>query len=196
MSQTTIKEKPILFTADMVRKILAGEKTQTRREVKAPASWITEFGFTTFTPLGYISGRGFNKEYGPSEKFYKSPHGWIGDQLYVREGFSARTAHSCGESGCECGDFWIYYAAGGKEWFSESDIRVQDWSFDSGRSYPSIHMPRWASRIQLEITNVRVERMQEGGDREFWGENNWKRNPWVWVYDFKVLRKSADNNYD
>jgi len=63
-------------------------------------------------------------------------------------------------------------------------LRYQKWR-------PSIHMPRWASRITLEITSVHVERLQDGGDREFWGEAKWAENPWVWVIEFKRIKDGS-----
>lgn len=95
-----------------------------------------------------------------------------------------------------------------------------DWP-EEGRWRPSIHMPRWASRLMLEITGVRVERLQAItlGDickeigcglydfrpatygfqvwEELWksiyGEENWQANPWVWVIEFKVVPNVQDN---
>lgn len=207
--KTTISEKPILFSPEMVRSILSGTKTQTRREVKDVPSYVKEFGFTTFTPKGHITGRGIYKDQGQAEWHFKCPFGWIGDHLWVKE------TYYCDH--CFAQD---YKATRGtyvlksvrdamtdeqcqKEWRGEdnenmyykADVisgRFQDagyWAEPGSHWKPSIHMPRWASRINLEITNVRVERMQDGGDREFWGEQKWNENPWVWVYDFKVIKK-------
>src|SRR5690348_12362489 len=81
-----MRERPILFSAPMVRALLAGTKTQTRRAVTPqPPEWCTEFGYTAFTPTGSISGRGRYGNDGPAEKFFRCPYGIAGDRLWVRE---------------------------------------------------------------------------------------------------------------
>jgi hypothetical protein len=57
---------------------------------------------------------------------------------------------------------------------------------------PSIHMPRSAARIFLKVTDVRTERIQDGGDREFWGEATWHNNPWVWVIEFERIQPNEN----
>lgn len=171
-----MKERPILFSGPMVRAILGGRKTQTRRIVK------------TGTP----------------DDWNACPYGVIGDHLWVRECFSKPY-----ELDIQAKCFTGFYRA-----------------TDAGRKVkwmPSIFMPRWASRIALEITNVRIERLQdiseadaqrEGWDwsnhdvmqtydpvtmdtarRWFqakWDEINGKRAPWgsnplVWLVEFKRM---------
>jgi hypothetical protein len=168
-----MKERPILFSAPMIRALLAGTKTQTRRIVKpgAPDDWNA------------------------------CPYGVIGDRLWVRE-THAPAADSWGawerrmqKDGCGPAPV-IHYAADGGDPF------VEKWR-------PSIHMPRWASRITLEIVAVRVERLQDISEadvaaegvlvddiappywrsyRELWeqinGAGSWDLNPWVWIVEF------------
>jgi len=189
-----MKERPILFSAPMVRAILDGSKTQTRRIVKPQpnGAWSTDpcvamknglLHWAMNTPSGKVIISDL-----------KCPYGKPGDQLWVRETW--------------CPDFdpytFRYKADGG-----EPLIRWR----------PSIHMPRWASRTQLEVLNVRVERLQdisqagciaEGveyrptgvvgwdldiGQRfaDLWskinGPESWDANPWVWRIEFQKIER-------
>lgn len=131
--------KPILFNTEMVRAILDGRKSCTRRIVKGFIPNDAVWGYTAFTPKGYISCRGtFADGYG--EKFFKLPY-QPGDILYVRETWSEWT------------DGYLY-----KAWNSPFPQAGQS---SVMRWHPSIHMPKEAARIWLEVTNVRVERLQE-----------------------------------
>lgn len=134
-----MKILPILFNTDMVRAILDNRKTVTRRVVKQQDKILEnpEFGYTAFTPEGYISVRGGWKDedgkerYG--ENFIKLPYR-PNDVLYV----------------CET-------------WTQDGDVyRYKAGFYDQNRKWrPSIHMPREAARIFLRVTNVRVERLQD-----------------------------------
>lgn len=181
-----MKERGILFQAPMVRALLAGEKTQTRRILKR-----------------------FEMRAGMPEPEYASllrccPYGATGDRLWVREAHSLRPA---------VGDPETIVAA----------YRATDHECNAPWR-PSIHMPRWACRLVLEVTAVRVERLQdisqadaiaEGIERyaanpSYWrdygnptgvmaaasssymslwdsinGAGSWDANPWVWVIEFK-----------
>lgn len=207
---TTPTERPILFNAPMVRAILAGTKPQTRRI--APISrldtrplgdgmiaWSAHFA----KPLKGInathSGGRFTKEQTLSIiASSHGPYGKPGDRLWVRETW-AYGIHAMASARDEDGPF-VYAATD-----STQHRLCEKWT-------PSIHMPRWASRITLEITAVRVEKLQditdsdalaEGVDRtntsiggyakerykRLWnainGDNAWDKNPWVWVVEFK-----------
>lgn len=165
------RERPILFSGDMVRAILDGRKTQTRRVVKpTPPDWIDRFGVSTFTPEGHLSGRGYWRgvpgDEGPAEKHFRCPYGKPGDRLWVRESFAVPVAS------------WTDY---GWEWDGDDGRRLggerpkSNQFIKYGLAYkadsfdeelfspwrPSIFMPRWASRITLEVTGVRVERLQD-----------------------------------
>lgn len=135
-----MRVKPILFNTEMVRAILEGRKTCTRRVIKGCIPKEATFGYTAFTPKGSISCRGiFETEYG--EKFFKLPYE-SGDILYVRE-------------------TWMDYA-GLTMYKADCDIyRLDSLNFAGFRWIPSIHMPKEAARIWLKVTNVRVERLQE-----------------------------------
>ena len=188
----------------MVRAILAGNKTQTRRVVKPqPEQWTTPDGCGTSAIWPAVNHNG-------RVAAMRCPYGQPGDRLWVRES----TAEDCIGSA----SFARYTADG----FTS---RIAWWY--SRKACPSIHMPRWASRILLEITAVRVERLQDiseadalaegviegAGDfagcfsvpgtqamsgttakecyARLWydinGAGSWAANPWVWVIEFKVV---------
>lgn len=131
-TETTVRERPILFSGPMVRAILEGRKTQTRRVLKNPDDGVS----TTIedgSPL-YCDDGGF---WHPRP----CPYGQPGDRLWVRE------AHQLSPDG-------PIYRATAREHGTYEPGGAGPWR-------PSIHMPRWASRITLEITDVRVERVQE-----------------------------------
>lgn len=128
--------KPILFNTEMVRAILDGRKDATRRIVKGVIPDDAVWGYTAFTPKGYISCRGtFADGYG--EKFFKLPCE-SGDILYVRETWK------------KAPNGYYYY----EDWQRNDIADVTKWK-------PSIHMPKEAARIWLKVMNVRVERLQE-----------------------------------
>lgn len=157
------KEKPILFNGEMVRAILAGRKTQTRRAISFKnATSLTDDTCSVSRLYEWADRQWVEIENKTAMWNIKCPYGKIGDVLWVRENFSARTAHTCGESGCDCGDFYIEYAAGGEpNLFSDCDERVGEWCFYQNKNYPSIHMPKFASRLHLKIKSIRVERLQD-----------------------------------
>ena len=142
--------KPILFNkqigTEMVRAILDGRKDATRRIVKGFIPDDAVWGYTAFTPKGYISCRGtFADGYG--EKFFKLPCE-SGDTLYVRETWCGLPVN---EAGHMRGHTIYYYKADG-------ELRPKGWR---GTWHPSIHMPKEAARIWLKVTDVRIERLQD-----------------------------------
>ena len=203
--------KPILFNTQMVKAILDGTKTQTRRVIKdiplhAPYFEVCDGQPMASDPYG---------EWHPLECF---SHIHIGDILYVRETW-CKGAIEYGEEPdgrnvpyiSQCiGDDRIIH----KEWAMRNDISMDDvvWR-------PSIHMPRKAARLFLQVTNIRAERVQDinvagiraegltsmcsfAGDmeiaiqewRNLWNSTihpanmptcGWEANPWVWVIEFK-----------
>ena len=133
--------KPILFNTEMVRAILDGRKDATRRIVKGFIPDDAVWGYTAFTPKGYISCRGtFADGYG--EKFFKL-HCEPGDILYVRETWK------------KAPNGYYYY----EDWQRNDIADITKWK-------PSIHMPKEAARIWLKVMNVRVERLQEITDEQ------------------------------
>lgn len=147
-----MKELPIIFSAPMVRAILDGTKTQTRREAKLTSS-------------AHVKEVGGNRRWHPEdpEATLACPYGKPGDRLWVRETFIQ--GWSTKDDGCldqfdEAGDEKPIHT-----WYRATDDNFE-WADDDGGWKntpwkPSIHMPRSASRITLEITGVRVERLNE-----------------------------------
>lgn len=150
-----MKERPIIFNADMVRAVLDGRKTQTRRII-TPQPKLTER--SGFEWKGYLFGAGSDdRETNRNFAHVKCPFGAVGDRLWVRETFRV---HSRATDVATL----VYKASEQQSWTQQTHrvpiekcnkpAVVDTWT-------PSIHMPRWASRITLEITGVRVERMYD-----------------------------------
>ena len=191
-----MKERPILFSAPMVRALLDGTKTQTRRVVKPTPEWIGQSGV-----LSYRGRVGLPHAL--------CPYGQLGDRLWVRETWARDD-----EDGGLC-----YRADIGKGGDADDWERNRLDGVPRFRWRPSIHMPRAASRITLEITGVRVERLQNISEADavaegvrnslhmpggrfanenfahlWWainGDGSWEANPWVWAVEFKRLEQPA-----
>lgn len=201
--------KQILFNTEMVRAILDGRKGATRRIVKGFIPDDAVWGYTAFTPKGYISCRGtFADGYG--EKIFKLPCE-TGDILYVRETWK------------KAPNGYYYY----EDWQRNDIADITKWK-------PSIYMPKEAARIWLKVMNVRVERLQEitdeqakregiqydecptgfawkqetdmhncyttpiGAMQALWNSTikksdldryGWDASPWVWVIEFELCEK-------
>ena len=156
--------KPILFNTKMVRAILDGRKDATRRIVKGFIPDDAVWGYTAFTPKGYISCRGtFADGYG--EKFFKLPCE-TGDILYVRETWERFECWNCeGDERGNCPKE-PQKSVLDKHSYGCYMYRATDEISGDAKWHPSIHMPKEAARIWLKVTNVRVERLQsitEGG---------------------------------
>jgi hypothetical protein len=199
-SGTQVKERPILFSAPMVRAILDGRKTQTRRTVKRHniirLSSNDEFRATSPYPLARDTGNRYH--YVLTEAAHiglPCPYGAPGDRLWVRETWREDSPDDPVRA--------IYRADPENEFLAESLIGFK-WK-------PSIFMPRWASRLTLDITDVRVQRLQdisvedcraEGIEykvevptkqqfQRLWDDINakrapWSSNPWVWALTFRL----------
>ncbi|HEY4137065.1 MAG TPA: hypothetical protein VGN65_01320 [Casimicrobiaceae bacterium] len=212
-----MKERPILFSGEMVRVILDGRKTQTRRVVTpqpnagdADASWPHDRSRLTFLDIiekpEYYAACGWCRQGAP------------GDRLWVRETFFDYDAGEPAPRGATPLDHKVLID-------ERIEYRATPWYHEfadpeaCGPWRPSIFMPRWASRITLEITAVRVERLQDINEadaiaegctgahfenaaedyaptdeyRKLWDSLNakrgygWKVNPWVWVIQFSKL---------
>lgn len=191
-----IKERPILFSAPMVRAILAGQKTMTRRVLKRNLS-------------GRVERKGKQWHIDDHGCVAACPYGNVGERLWVRETFG----HN------QCANCPIHYRATEQKWKEDSINPNSRW-------YPSIHMPRMFSRINLEITDIKVELLNQisnadilregirsescnicphmGGSgceqcfsivkpfRELWDSINgktpgksWEDDPYVWAVSFR-----------
>lgn len=161
---------PILFSAPMVRAILAGRKTQTRRVVTpqpehhagAAASLCSTEDWTAGPNEWRIDAAGPLQD-GGGATFLRCPYGAPGDRLWVREAFRLAEHHDDlpPREFCARHEVSMWYEADG----AGVHIKAND-TIRPGRLRPSIHMPRWASRLTLEVTDVRVERVQDIDDAD------------------------------
>lgn len=171
------KERPILFSAPMVRALLAGTKTQTRRTIKIRGVELYDHAvhgprYREVDRDGLVCGGG---PFDPKDWLARCPYGVPGDTLWVRETWQAQqhfdwaSPTQIGEAFAEeHGDPWcpIRYVSDGK-----CEGSVEQWQESPlGKTRVSIHMPRWASRLSLRITDVRVERLNEISEADAFAE--------------------------
>ncbi|MFH5082326.1 hypothetical protein [Citrobacter freundii complex sp. 2024EL-00217] len=229
----------MIFNGEMVRAILDGRKTQTRRIMKIQPSdgfhpthngYDLDLNAHWYTP-GVVDKNGYLQPakrdvFGVADENegYTCPFGAVGDRIWVREAFQGPLVseefleeYRAYPEKFENPEYCEYAADGGPrpEYCDLDDNLRHGWR-------PSIHMPRWASRLTLEITGVRVERLASisdedagkegypanpapyGGtmDKWLWFRGLWdsiypdqsfKHNPWVWVIEFKVVPHVQDN---
>ncbi|EAZ4876745.1 hypothetical protein CBX33_12140 [Salmonella enterica] len=159
----------MIFNAEMVRAILDGRKTQTRRPVKPQPELTQKSGFSW---NGVVYGAGSNdRETNRNFAHVKCPFGKPGDRIWVRETFSCignEDGHPVDANGnlCSREDAQRIYRASAIQKPSNYGLWTSPDGFDFEGSWtPSIHMPRWASRITLEITDVRVELLHSISER-------------------------------
>lgn len=170
-----MRERPILFSAPMVRAILEGRKTQTRRVVK-----LREFQHTETPGYDFIfrDRRSLWNDYKLADLVASkhNPYGRPGDRLWVRETFGL--APACHDPDPEDEYDWTPIYRATCEPHFEQPWRDEDGNERRPPWKPSIFMPRWASRIDLEVTGVRVERLRAitGRDVLAEGVDNGKSN--------------------
>lgn len=164
-----MKERPILFKSEMVSAILDGRKTQTRRIVP---DWqqpkLLDDG--QFMAVGQRHRRWGFGCFGKTEsecmrelsEHGASPYGHKRDRLWVRENGWERPARTP-KMMREGADTWEPYYFDADGYTDIEHEQFKEWGF---KRRPSIHMPRWASRIDLEITDVRVERLQDISEKD------------------------------
>jgi len=192
-----VSDKPILFSGQMVRALLDGRKTQTRRAIKPQPGpndrpWWDHDHWAVFHRLG----GGFSRQ--------KTLLHHVGDRLWVRESLEWAG-----------GDQWIYGIDG---------LLVPGQIWAKRKTVSSIHMPRWASRLTLIVEGVKVERLQDitpadaiaegmypsansqtidcatenprDGFSRLWdsinGPGAWESNPWVAAISFRVIKANID----
>jgi len=215
-----MKERGILFSAPMVRALLDGGKTQTRRPMSKQPGEDTDVRVEHFHQT--VVDKHGDEQPGPEifgawwdmgETGLKCPYGAPGDRLWVREAW--RTAVGLMDSepprNLRPENSLIRYEADGANRHGAT--------FSQGKLRPSLFMPRWASRITLEITDVRVERLGEISEADavaegypgygvggvnwsarhwyelLWldinGAGSWDANPYVWAITFKRIEQGA-----
>ena len=211
---TVTKARPILFTGPMVRAILAGRKTQTRRVVKPqPFKAGEEWSSKTVTEAwnsGFVDVR--------------CPFGNAGQRLWVRETWTwCSSADKEEERGITFKDGAQKFPNG--NYYPNDHIDYLPTAFDHIKWHPSIYLPRWASRITLEVESIRIQRLKEISEQDalaegisethrtkammpggfvrcdwpqwsfhqLWDSINekrgygWRKNPWVWVVNFALV---------
>ncbi|MFK3702077.1 hypothetical protein ACI2JW_18165 [Serratia ureilytica] len=225
-----MKERPVIFNGEMVRAIIDGRKTQTRRVMKVqpsehfhPMNMALELDYSArwYTP-GVVDKDGYlqpakNQIFGVAgeDEGYACPFGAVGELLWVRETFMDLTG-----TGIEA-------TTGKFEGFAyRADTPAGSYGDEVRKEYglkwtPSLHMPRKACRILLEITAVRVEHLNDISEEDaraegvapsqhiitppealyrvgflklwqsIYGEESWGANPWVWVIEFRRVGDSA-----
>ncbi|HBY9507170.1 hypothetical protein [Klebsiella pneumoniae] len=205
---TKISERGMIFNAEMVRALLDGRKTQTRRPIKWKQTRFTEIGEREDGSKWPWSEDAKHA----CDSWHPCPFGAVGDRIWVREAFRV---HSRATDVATL----VYKASERNSWTEQTrrvPVAVCNKPATPEKWTPSLHMPRWASRILLEITGVRVERLRSMSQddaraegviaasgpmeaglafRELWdsiyGEESWKANPWVWVIEFKRVEGGA-----
>lgn len=213
-----MKECPILFKDEMVRAIIEGRKTQTRRAVKPPKNIDPKHWMPEKLWDGQFKALHWPADQAESE-ILKCPYGQPGDRLWVRETWAMIDKDYKPADLAKATS--LVYRADGLKAPNQRDPEIRKifadrcrFPMDEIKWRPSIHMPRVVSRITLEITGVRVERLQacnevdaiaegapwaacgapqegshKSGFAALWesinGPGSWAANPWVWVIEFK-----------
>jgi hypothetical protein len=176
-------ERPILFSAPMVRALLDGRKTQTRRAIKPQPDWDRPEPCCSTTSEGWqgpIDRATWAESADPEMDFRRCPYGGPGDALWVRECFSYETLDVDGN-----GFLPPWYWADGNPT-----------SGDFTRPKPSIHMPRWASRLTLQVADVRVERLNDISEADAVAEGLYRSKPTdedrEWFQEWTVDRTGVE----
>ena len=213
----TPRERPIIFGTAMVQLILGGRKTQTRRLVRIPS--IVAHDGETF-PLGEGETaadsttivrrkdgvfRAWMSEY-PEEGGVDvaCPYGQTGDRLWVRESWWHHQSAFIDQAGFLGGTITRLGEVGGS--YNANDEFSPARHPNVWRKRSAMYMPRWASRLVLEVVDIRVQRLQEISDEDaraegfepvrsfarVWDDVNgerapWATNPWVWAISFRRL---------
>lgn len=203
--ERAVKERPLPFSAPMVRALIQERKTQTRRVVKPQPVWNdARQHWERDSRQGMAVWSGSRPQVAALLGLREEcPYGVPGDRLWVKETWGTYrsvdnlTPTEIGE--IDRSEVRLWYRADGCIGQSRGEL---------GRWRPSIHMPRWASRITLEITAVRVERLQAITPADAIAEGIppavnsltidcdtpnpvdayralWESNPWVWVISFR-----------
>lgn len=201
------------FNTEMVQALLSGNKTVTRRPLKIQDGWsFDKIGKITSShpkkgSWGAFVKKGVGTKF-PQADLIKTPC-WVGDEIYVRE------SSWCVMTRTEGGDCQT------KERIFIADGYPKPWPFANDKFHywktiPSIHMPKWASRITLKVTDVRIEKVQDITVTQAMREGiahrsmncpiaefgqlynniygNWSDNPYVWVIEFEVIKLTTQTD--
>ena len=213
-----VQERGILFQGDMIRAILEGRKTQTRRVLKSqPPNWanypvIDQAGYAVFFPV--LPFDLYDQRCWPEKQPLKCPYGKLGDRLWVKETYQAlrpNTIEPIKKIIPRPGICVMAYKATENERFDLYGGKVYNGPWRSGR-----FMPRWASRILLEIVNIECKKIYDISEEEaikegfiyeypvtartvffsYWdalqkNENKVMANPWVWVIEYQMMAGKA-----
>lgn len=217
-----MKSHPILFNGDMVRAILNGRKLQTRRPIKGQPFWADhEIAFSVKSVV-------FEPEHGTwlfsshpqwvdslpwtASHRVKCPYGVPGDELWVRETWAHYQTVGTGRRYNEVSDGTAGHRADGHDTIEDFRRYIQsvvnceadEVIINGNRWRPSIHMPRWASRLTLKVTDVRIQRLMDASEEDTiaegftnsagyqsammkaYGAGITYVNPWVWAITFEV----------
>ena len=222
-----MKNIPILLNSEMVNAILQGKKTQTRRKVKMPSQYEhIGYAYTNHSldHIKVVVMEEDDTEDGEEIYIIIEPKAKKGDVFWVREGWTTESSYDATKPSLIPKDALIFYIAD-EEW---------DYYALPGKKRPSIFMPKWVCRLFLEVTDVRLERLDgisqedakgegiksrhlnKGSGKIFkryfnyftndytclssilsfktlwqsiYGEGSWAENPYVWVYEFKIIEK-------
>lgn len=221
MKPTGPRELPIIFTAESVRAILAGAKTQTRRVMNPqphPKTTLIELNVVeqAWIPWDWAFGTGRRMTGDPIRPRYR-----VGDRIWAKETFRAHDlfAHSHPERPQPTQEHHfmaeVEYRDGSKRTVEVHSDKWGCWlESDLERWRSPLYMPRWASRLTLEVTEVRAQRVQEiseddaiaegfvGSPAETpreqfaaawdginWRKANWASNPFVFAYTFRRIER-------
>jgi hypothetical protein len=147
-----MSDKAILFSAPMVRALLDGRKQQTRRVLKPqPPEWAESVGWSALTPQSHVGYRGTRPDGRFAENSIRLRFA-KGDRLWVKETWRTEARHDAIKPAEIPRDALVSFDA---DYLQEPNDGCR------GRTRVSIHMPRWASRLTLTVTDVRVQRLQE-----------------------------------
>lgn len=243
------KERPIIFSAESVRAILDGRKTQTRRVAKTGEE---KYGWTPCRPAEWYTSSAIDRDgmLIPGKEVFgvynddgdcacPCPYGAPGDKLWVKEKwlFTALSSNDCDcavgySDGTQSPTIDIFHECDDETrdryfredaedckkagWLQDADGIFHNPNEDDGtnpaRWRSPLFMPRWASRLTLEIVNVRCERLNDISDDDYhaegydvlsdfvetWDKLNskrgcgWYSNPWVWILSFKKVEEKGD----
>lgn len=214
-----MSEKPIIFSSEMVRAILAGRKSETRRVIKPGKRHYTQYNWYGKHPCGgwwACDVDPIQNNIPSGDNGFPCPHGQPGDRLWVRETWRMLLGPQKGfiPEDLQFSKNVLYGADHPALHTGHWDSDIDEFVSDIKIWRPSIFMPRWASRITLEITGVRVERVQDISEEDavregiangayainpkssfskLWDSINlkrgfgWDANPFVWVIEFRKL---------